>query len=341
MPRLRRRLAECTSLGHYPDPPHLHIQASFEPLQAPTVWQAHQDQGVLLSTHTPSAFEPQERARLLARLEEALSRVEELTPLDEARFLETHAIYEGRSDQRQRIIGWFAEQIAPTLRSDSPFRVLSVGCGSGMLDVPVAARLAPRTAELRYVGVNPNRVECEVFERSFQRAALSGVGAEVVPASFEAFETDGSFDLIHFVHCLYYMSDPAAALEKARKLLGSGGRLVVFQAPCEALNALSVRFWNKEYARPTFFAEDFAELLDRWGWRYERGRLEATVEVTPFLDRDPEVGRALRDFIVQIDSQRLPPAVLELVDRYLRLIAVEDGGRNRVAHPVDVFLIDG
>ncbi|MDJ0847071.1 MAG: class I SAM-dependent methyltransferase [Myxococcota bacterium] len=294
-----------------------------------------------MTTCTPTAVEFEERERILARLDEALAEVDDLVPLDEARFLETHGIYEGRSDQQQRIIDWFGEEIAPALRPDRPFRVLSVGCGSGMLDVPIATRLASRTADLQYIGVNPNRVECEAFERLFRQASLPGARFEVVPATFEGFETDRAFDLIHFVHCLYYMPDPCAALEKARKLLAPGGRLIVFHAPREALNDLAVRFWDKKYARPTLFSEDFTQLLDRWGWAYERGRVEAAVEVTPFVKGDPDIGLALRDFIVQVDSKRLPPTVQEIVEHYLRLIVVEDRGGHHISHPVDVFFIDG
>ncbi|MDJ0865444.1 MAG: class I SAM-dependent methyltransferase [Myxococcota bacterium] len=294
-----------------------------------------------MSTHVSTAVELEERQRLLARLDQALARVDDLFSLDDARFLESHGIYEGRSNQQQRIIEWFGEQIAPALRPERPFRVLSVGCGSGMLDLPVATRLVSRTAQLHYVGVNPNRVECEAFERRFRQAALPAARVEVVPATFEAFEADRAFELIHFVHCLYYMPDPSAALEKARKLLAPGGRLVVFHAPREALNDLAVRFWDKRYARPTLFAEDLAERFDRWGWGYERGRVEAAVEVTPFVEADPDIGLALRDFIIQVDSQRLPPLVQEIVERYLRLIVVEDRGRNHISHPVDVFFIDG
>jgi len=294
-----------------------------------------------LTTHAPTAVESDERERLLARLDEALARVDELFLLDESRFLETHAIYEGRSDQRRRIIEWFGAQLAPDLPPDRPFRVLSVGCGSGLLDVPIATRLASRTADQEYVGVNPNRVECQAFESHFQQAAIPGARVEVVPATFEAFEGDRVFDLIHFVHSLYYMPDPAAALEKARKLLAPGGRLVVFHAPCEALNDLAARFWDKSYVRPTLFAEDLAALLDRWGWAHERERVESAVDVTPFVDGDPEIGLALRDFIVQVDSQRLPPPVQELVDRYLCLVAVPDRDRAFIPHPVDVFFIDG
>ena len=56
---------------------------------------------------------------------------------------------------------------------------------------------------------------------------------------------------------------------------------------------------------------------------------------------DSRIGLALRDFIVQFDSLRLPAPVQDLIGRYLRLISVEDRGETHIAHPVDVFVIGG
>lgn len=285
-----------------------------------------------------SSLARDQRRDLLGRLDQALVEAE-LVPLDDARFLETHGIYEGRSDQQRLIIDWFGEQISPAVEADGAFRVLSVGCGSGILDVPIAERLLERAGDLHYVGVDPNRIECEAFQQHFRDAAFDRARLEVVPATFEEFETGRRFDLIHFVHSLYYMPDPWEALEKARKLLAPGGRLVVFHAPREALNDLTVRFWDKQHARPTLFAEDFAEILDAWSWDYERERVDARLEVTPLAHAGSTIGLALRDFIVQFDSGRLPEPVQELVGRYLQLISVEGGGETHIAHPVDVFVI--
>jgi len=300
-------------------------------------------------SHASSSLARDQRTDLLGRLDTALIGSSDLVPLSDARYLETHGIYEGRSDQQGLIIDWFADffadQVAPTLPPEGSFRVLSIGCGSGILDVSIATRLLEQTNDLHYVGVDPNQIECEVFEQQFRDASLDSsqhkARVEVVPATFEDFEAGCSFDLIHFVHSLYYMPDPTAALEKARKLLAPGGRLVVFHAPCEALNDLTVRFWDKEYARPTRFAEDFAEILDDWRWDYERERVDARLEVSPLSDADSSIGLALRDFIVQFDSLRLPAPVQALVGRYLRLISVEDRGETHIAHPVDVFVIGG
>ena len=280
------------------------------------------------------------RAEVLARLDRALADIDELVPLDEQRFLDTHAVYEGRSDQQLRIIEWFAESLAPAT-SGGAFRVLSVGCGSGLLDFPVAARMAEQTGDLHYVGIDPNATQCAAFERRFDDARLAGVRIDVMAGSFEDLEVARDFDVAHFVHCLYYMPDPMSALARARDLLAPGGRLVVFQAPCEELNDLATRFYDKQYARPTLFAEELASALDARGWRYERGRIDARVDVTPFIDGDPEVGLALRDFILQVNSERLPVAVNALVDVYLRIVAVHRDDRSHIAHPVDYFIIDG
>ena len=289
----------------------------------------------------PSSLARDQRRDLLGHLDTALIGSCDLVPLSDARYLETHGIYEGRSDQQGLIIDWFADRVAPTLSPEGSFRVLSIGCGSGILDVSIATRLLEQTNDLHYVGVDPNQIECEAFLQQFTDASLDQARVEVVPTTFENFEAGCSFDVIHFVHSLYYMSDPSAALEKARKLLAPGGRLIVFHAPCEALNDLTVRFWDKEYGRPTRFAEDFAEILDAWRWDYERERVDARLEVSPLADTDSSIGHALRDFIVQFDSQRLPAPVQDFVGRYLRLISVEDRGETHIAHPVDVFVIGG
>lgn len=280
-----------------------------------------------------------QRKALLERLDRALIGSSDPVPLHDARYLETHGIYEGRSDQQRLIIDWFSDQVVPTLQPEGSCRVLSVGCGSGILDVPIATRLLEQTGDLHYVGVDPNRIECEAFQRQFADASLDQARLEVVPATFEDFEAAGSFDLILLVHSLYYMPAPAEALEKARKLLAPGGRLIVFHAPREALNDLSARFWDKQQTRPTLFAEDFAEIFDAWRCGYERERIDARLEVTPLAQAGSSIGLALRDFIVQYDSQRLPEPVQDIVERYLRLISIEDRGETHIAHPVDVFVI--
>ncbi len=276
---------------------------------------------------------------LLRLIDTALKQSSDLVPLTDARYLEAHGIFEGRSNQQQLILEWFGNQIAPTLPQEGVCRVLSVGCGSGVLDVQIATRLVEQTKDLLYVGVDPNKIECETFQRNFTQASLDSVKFEVEPTTFDQFEAECSFDLINLVHSLYYMPDPAAALQKARKLLAPGGRLVVFHAPCDEMNSLTEPFWQKLYGRSTLFAEDFRRLFDAWHWNYERARVDAKLEVSPLTHANQEVGIALTDFIAQIDSTRLDKPVQDLIARYLDLVSVEDENETHISHPVDVFVI--
>lgn len=284
--------------------------------------------------------DPPDRQRLLSQLDAMLREAPPLVPLEEARFLETHLLYEGRSDQQSRIIEWFARRLAPEVPVDRPYRVLSVGCGSGILDVPVAASFAKGSPALDYVGVDPNATECDAFARRFEDADLPGAAVSVVPSTFEAFEDRDGFDLVHLVHCLYYLPEPGPALKRARSFVRTGGKLVLVHAPCEALNDLATRFYDKGYGRPTLFADDYATLMDELGWVYTRSRIDARVDVTPIADGDADIALALRDFIVQFDSLQLPPDVQSLVDRYLDLVAEPTpDGPTYIDHPVDVFVI--
>lgn len=261
--------------------------------------------------------------------------------MEDGRFLATHRIFEGLSDQRQRIIGELCARIVPERPGDRALRVLGVGCGAGDVDEALARSLAAQVGELLYVGVDPNHAECEAFERNFAAADIAGVASEVEIATFEDFEPRRDFDVIHIVHSLYYMPDPAAALLRARRMLAPGGQLVVVQAPREELNELAVRFYDKMYERTTLFADDFAEIMARLEWSVERTRLDAQVDVTALVEGRPGIGAALRDFVVQVDGGRLPGAMQGLIERYLRAIARQDGPRSFIAHPVDAFFVAG
>jgi len=275
----------------------------------------------------------------LKRLEEALADLDEVPLLDSERYSATHALFESLSDQRQRIIDWLVARTSLVSTVERPVRVLGIGCGAGEVDVAVARELGSDTESLEYVGVDPNPSQAASFKEAFADAEIPGVRVEVEIESFEDFHSAESFDLVHFVHSLYYMSDPAEALERARSSLAADGRLIFVHTPLEELNDLAVRFYDKNYARPTLFSHDFSRLLESWNWRFERTRLDARVDVTPFIGGEPESGAALRDFIVQVDVASLPVSVREMIESYLRLISFRSGDRSFIPHPVDAFVV--
>ena len=178
-------------------------------------------------THSPRhASHSQQRDSLLKRLEEALADLDEVPLLDSERYSATHALFESLSDQRQRIIDWLVARTSLVSTVERPVRVLGIGCGAGEVDVAVARELGSDTESLEYVGVDPNPSQAASFKEAFADAEIPGVRVEVEIESFEDFHSAESFDLVHFVHSLYYMSDPAEALERARSSLAADGRLI-------------------------------------------------------------------------------------------------------------------
>ncbi|MEO0479785.1 MAG: methyltransferase domain-containing protein [Planctomycetota bacterium] len=291
-------------------------------------------------TDTHSSAGPERSGSLLERLDSEFSDIE-LRPLEGQRFLESHAVFEARSNQRRRILAWFRDRIPSLVARRSSFGALSVGCGAGPLDIPIAKWIAECTDKLVYAGVNPNGVECEEFAKAFANQRIGDAELEITATTFEEFDATRSFELVHFVHSLYYMDDAAEALERARRMVAPGGHLVVIHAPEEELNDLASRFYARLYGRQSLFAADVRDTLDRSGCKYEQARIEAEIDVTAFFNGDAEIGLALRDFILQVESDELPRQVQEVVERHLRSIASERDGRWAIPHPVEVFVVEG
>jgi SAM-dependent methyltransferase len=91
-------------------------------------------------------------------------------------------------------------------------RVLDVGCGSGFF----LSELRPAYA----VGLDASTRAAAL---AWRRHRIPSLAADLARAPF----SDGSFDLITMFHVLEHLSDPPAYVRAARRLLASGGKLVV------------------------------------------------------------------------------------------------------------------
>ncbi len=260
-------------------------------------------------------------------------------PLDDHRFLETHRCFEASSDQQSRILDWFDTDFGPRLGPRRTLSALSIGCGSGILDLPLARILRDQAEQIRYVGVDPNRPECLMFDQTFTEADLPGVNARAVPEPIERFRTTERFDLVLIAHALYYMPDPASALEQAVTQLAPGGSLVIVHAPLRPLNPPCDLFWRRLLDRPAWFSERVAEELDRIGLEVVAHPLDAQLDATACFDEDDHWRDRDRlfDFLVQADLGHSDPRLAETVRTYFRQLARPVGDRMILPHPATIF----
>jgi SAM-dependent methyltransferase len=141
--------------------------------------------------------------------------------------------------------------------------VLDVGCGSGLF---LRELLAARPG-LKAVGLDNSSQAVTTARR---RYGIRVIAADLLHSPF----SDGSFDLITMFHVLEHLSDPAAYLAAAHRLLAAEGKLVL-QTPnldCWQYRLFGSRWSGLDVPRHLydFRAEDLCRLLENNGFRIVR-----------------------------------------------------------------------
>ncbi|MGI9590986.1 MAG: class I SAM-dependent methyltransferase [Myxococcota bacterium] len=275
----------------------------------------------------------------IADILQQLERIDRVVPLEGERYATCLATYEAASDQRQRILAWFAGDVVPGLSSERA-AVLSVGCGAGELDRELLAAGAEAVSEVSYVGIEPDTNQCQRFAASMGFADDENVQVEAHNTSFEAFGEDRRFDVVLMVHSLYYMDDPCGAIAKALELVRDGGRLVILIASNDRLNELSSSFWKLTSAGATWFSEDLSDHLSELEVSFERKRIEATLDVTACCEPVSERGVRIADFLAQVSTGELPQPLRGMIYTYLDEASERVHEQRRLPHNVDAFTID-
>lgn len=284
----------------------------------------------------PEALAPEE---VLKQLTTACGADASYPPLLGERFDAAHEAFERSSSQQSQILACLRELALTASPPSDPMRILSVGPGNGMLDLPLIASLADAGIAAAYVGVDPNPVACRRFIEGAETLNPSGVSLSVQECNVDDLADDEGFDLIHAVHSLYYVPDPPETIGRLLRRLRPGGRLVIFQAPRGELNELSECFWRIDKGSQVWFSDRLESWLAPSGQPFEKQRIDARLDVTSAINLDDPHGQLVLDFILHTASSDLGASVLELGIEYLRAISQRDDDRWLAPHPVDAFVV--
>ena len=255
------------------------------------------------------------------------------------RFDESHELFEQSSNQQQLILQWLKDLILSNYASLDPLKILSVGCGSGILDNPLIRSIAERTKSVEYTGVDPNLVACRRFREEFDNQQPTKVRLELWEQDVESMTSEDRFHIIHVVHSLYYFKDPAHTLDVLLNLLAPGGIVAVVQAPEAELNRLSKCFWAHHEENGIWFSCYLEDHLTKNELAFSKQRIDGEVDVARCFEADCPRGEMMLDFITQSASSQLDDDVLDDCLSYLRSISRWKDGNLLVAHPADAFVI--
>jgi len=275
----------------------------------------------------------------IADIRHVLKRLDHVAPLEGERYAACLETYEAASNQRERILAWFKDNVIPALSRERAW-ILSVGCGAGDLDKEILAAGAEHASAVAYFGLEPNARQCERFISRMGFENNRNIRVEAHNIGFDAFNENRRFDLVLMVHSLYYMADPKLALENALGLVNDEGRLAVLIASNDTLNELASSFWGLENERLTWFSEDLSEHLDKVGVPFECKRIEATLDVTACCEPDSERGIRIADFLAQVPTGQLPERLRHMIFNYVDETSHRDGEKRWLPHNVDAFTIE-
>jgi SAM-dependent methyltransferase len=271
-------------------------------------------------------------------IRQELALLNSVPPLEGQHYAACLHTYESASNQRELILEWFTDAVIPQLSTEHA-SFLSVGCGAGDLDEKILAAGKEHASAVSYVGLEPDPRQCERFIARMVCENDPNIRVEAYNNGFEAFTEQRRFDLVLKVHSLYYMDDPKLALEKALNLVSESGRLVILIAADDTLNELASSFWERENGGSTWFSEDLSRHLEKRGVRFERKRIEATLDITSCCEPDSEQGISIADFIAQVPTGELPLRLRQMIFSYLEATSHRDGDRRWLPHNVDAFII--
>lgn len=250
-----------------------------------------------------------------------------MNPLSGNYYVECNDVFRRTTNQSEQMLAEmrnFAED-----RSD--LRILSVGSGVGLFEIPMLRML--KDSVLSFDGVDVNEHACRILQEKLDKEFGKSLEFKVEHRSFQKYRTDHRFELVLFNHTFEYLSgDRLSWIQKSRDLLVGSGKVLIFSPNRGGIN----RFYEEVFA--PCFSEDLDQLLTHVGMKHSTTAIDGQCDVALLTgsDEDPDKMRLL-SFLTQADCRDLPPAKQdELADYYLSLSGDET---SIIPHPATLFVL--
>lgn len=237
--------------------------------------------------------------------------------------------------------------------SVSSFNVLSIGAGTGDIDLEIIRIVREemedhndyRKVRIYNRAIEPNGSHLATYEDSSKNLSeleSSQVTFDLRKKTFEEYKnttTDDPvrFDLVHFVHSIYYVDMEDALLhcfgkelKEHGKVLAivTGGRDLFYSVALQYRTALGFR--EEDIVQGLETIRPVMEIIAKHDWKREKYTREYSVEVTEVFDNDSIQGNLLLDFLTHKINYRKTTdekTVHELLNLIKDLTYLEDGKR--------------
>lgn len=209
----------------------------------------------------------------------------------------------------------------------SQFNVLSVGCGDGGMDRCIANVIKKelqrhekhKNTKIFTRGIDPNDQAVSQYKANLKLSNDDQSVFSVLHKTFQEYKQEQTsktnidegekFDIVHFIHSIYYV-DPEETLAYCfEKALHENGQVVcVVEGPDLILSAvvamsIPVRQVRKLGSHESY-AEELKHIAEKRGWKVDQHMQEYSIDVTEVFDEKSKEGNLLLDFMAQVRNFR-------------------------------------
>ena len=273
----------------------------------------------------------------------------------EEHYLKSCNVFRAKSGETVKSLELLQQHMPPLLEWVLPeskqLNILSVGSGEGSMDVIILKIIKEelkKSDQSRNTKMFNRAIEPSVFSCGRYRATVEHLPTplddqqtkfEICQQTFEEYQEIHKepirFDIVHFMHSIYYVNKEQTLLRCFERDLKDKGRVVCLVSDQD----LQYRVFSKQKKRRCNEnvdskrdkrAEKLIRISSANGWKYEVYTQEYSIDVTEVFDPNSTEGNLLLDFLTYTVNLR-ETADKQLVEETLALIKdltiVRDGKR--------------
>ena len=239
-------------------------------------------------------------------------------------YIDSFKLFETKSNQLRKTEEMLRERlpslVSRRLHDSQQLNILSVGSGNGEKDLLVlkvireSLRNNDNGTELKIFNraIEPNTCFCDLYNEAIENMLTpsddQATEFEICEQSFQEYSQHTEkypvkFDVVHFIHSIYYLDMEEALCHCFEKELGENGVFVCIVSGLDLINLVLAKQPSNGYGQKDGAIENLEkagqliEIAKSKGWKHEVYMNEYSIDVTEVFDPKSTEGNLLLDFL--------------------------------------------
>ena len=243
-------------------------------------------------------------------------------------YSKSHRVFLDKSGQTEKINDLLQLHIPPlvpmkTLQERS-LNILSIGSGNGQTDLSFLRVIKEeliktdlwRNVKIFNRAIEPNLSSCGLYKAAIENLPSplddGKTAFDICQQSFEEYQQSHreplSFDIVHFIHSIYYVDIEKALLHCFEKEVSGKGKIICIASRRDLTSSVLSKLQQKlqwHVGSEIYDVVDkMIQIANKNGWKIEVHDQEYSIDVTEVFDPHSTEGNLLLDFLTQTENFR-------------------------------------